>query len=350
MRAPLIGHLDHEFHEILAEVSQMLGTIYRRRSGMSIALSATGTGGLEAGITALLDPGDTAIVGTAGFFGDRISELARRRGADVVEVREAPGRHVPADAVLDALERNPNARLVALVHADTSTGVRNPVEELGPALKDTNAMLLVDCVTSLGGIEVDTDGWGIDYAFSCSQKCLGAPPGMSPISLSDRARQRVRDRRRQPPFYFDLELLERYWIERPAVYHHTVPVLGVYALRAALRSVLTEGLDQRWERHAAAGAHLRAAIRERGFELLAEPGYELPQLTSIRVPEGIDGRAIQQRLLDRHGIEIGAALSDAGPAIWRIGLMGVNATIESADAIIEALDDVLEEQRVTVAA
>jgi alanine-glyoxylate transaminase/serine-glyoxylate transaminase/serine-pyruvate transaminase len=350
MRAPLLGHLDAEFHRALDDVASMLGTVYRRRSGLSLALSASGTGGLEAGLTALLEPGDTAIVGTAGFFGDRVVELAKRRGIDVVEVRRAPGQHVPVDAVMDALARNRQAKVVAVVHADTSTGVRNPVGELGAALRDSDAVLLVDCVTSLGGIEVDTDGWNIDYAFSCTQKCLGAPPGMSPISVSDRVRQLIRKRRREPPFYFDLELLERYWVDRPAAYHHTLPVLNVYALHAALRSVVAEGLEQRWERHAAAGAHLRSAMRDRGFELLAEPGHELPQLTAVRVPEGIDGRAVQRRLVERHGIEIGGPLSGAGPAIWRIGLMNVNATIESADAVIEALDDALADERVGVAA
>ena len=350
MRASLLGHLDSEFHAILDEVSSMLGTVYQRQSGVSLALSATGTGGLEAGLAALVEPGETAIVGTAGFFGDRIVELARRRGADVVEVRAAPGRHVPTEALVDALARNPQAKVVAVVHADTSTGVRNPVEELGAELRDTDAMLLVDCVTSLGGIEVDADGWGIDYAFSCTQKCVGAPPGMSPVTMSDRARQRIRDRRREPPFYFDLELLERYWVDRPAAYHHTLPVLQVYALHAALRSVLAEGLPQRWERHAAAGAHLRSALHERGFELLAEPGYQLPQLTAVRVPEGIEGRAVQARLLERHGIEIGAPLNGAGPAIWRIGLMGVNATVECAETVVAALDDVLDDERVRVAA
>jgi alanine-glyoxylate transaminase / serine-glyoxylate transaminase / serine-pyruvate transaminase len=350
MRAPMLGHLDPEFQAILDEVTAMLGDIYRRRSGLSIALSATGTGGLEAGLAALIDPGETAIVGSAGFFGDRITELARRRGADVIEVRAVPGCHVPTDALMDALERNPQVKLIAVVHAETSTGVRNPVHELGAALKGSDAMLLVDCVTSLGGIEVDADGWGIDFAFSCTQKCVGAPPGMSPISISDRARQRLRERRREPPFYFDLELLERYWVERPAAYHHTLPILQAYALHAALHSVLTEGLEQRWRRHAAVGAQLRAAIHDRGLELLSEPGYELPQLTAIRVPKGVDGRAVQRALAERHGIEIGAPLSDTGPAIWRIGMMGVNATAESAEAVLEALDDVLASRGVGVAA
>lgn len=350
MRAPMLGHLDGEFQAILDQVRAMLGEVYRRRSGLTIALSATGTGGLEAGLAALIDPGETAIVGTAGFFGDRIVELARRRGADVIEVRALPGRHVPTDALIGALERNPHARLVAVVHADTSTGVRNPVQELRAALKGSDALLLVDCVTSLGGIEVDADGWGIDYAFSCTQKCIGAPPGMSPISISDRARQRVRERRREPPFYFDLELLERYWVERPGAYHHTLPILQAYALHAALHSVLIEGLEQRWRRHATVGAQLQAAMRDRGLELLAEPGYELPQLTAVRVPEGVDGRAVQRALAERHGIEIGAPLSVKGPPIWRIGLMGVNATADSVDAVVTALDDVLASHGVGVAA
>lgn len=350
MRKPMLGHLDAEFQGILDELVAMLGAVYQRRSGMSIALSVTGTGGLDAGLAALVDPGDKVIAGTAGFFGDRIVELAGRRGAEVIEVRAVAGNHVPTGAFLAALERNPDARLVALVHADTSTGVRNPVGELAAAIADSDAMLLVDCVTSLGGIEVDADGWNVDYAFSCTQKCLGAPPGMSPITVSDRALERIRGRRRELPFYFDLELLERYWIERPASYHHTLPILQVYALHAALHSVLAEGLGERWRRHAAAGAHLRGELQSRGFELLAEPGYQLPQLTAVRVPEGIDGRAVQRALVEQHGIEIGGPLSSGGPAIWRIGLMGANATIEAADAVIEALDDVRSSQQAFVPA
>jgi alanine-glyoxylate transaminase / serine-glyoxylate transaminase / serine-pyruvate transaminase len=343
MQKPMLGHLDPEFHEIVSQVAGMLAAVYQRRHGLTLALSATGTGGLETGLAALVRPTEKIIVGTAGFFGDRLVELSRRRGAQVVEVRADPGEHIETEAFLDAVERHGDAVLVAVVHADTSTGVRQPVDELARALAGADQLLLVDCVTSLGGIELDADQWGLDYCFSCSQKCIGAPPGLSPISVSERALARMRAGGAQVPFYFDLELLAGYWAQRLPAYHHTLPVLSIYALHAALANVLEEGLSARWRRHRLAGNHLQSELRRRGFELLAEPEYQLPQLTAVRVPDGIDGRAVQRRLIEKHGIEIGGPLSKAGPDIWRIGLMGVNASIESAERALGGLEDVLAE-------
>ncbi|HEX7297559.1 MAG TPA: alanine--glyoxylate aminotransferase family protein [Solirubrobacteraceae bacterium] len=340
MRKPMLGHLDAEFHTIVDEVVEMLGAVYQRRGGLALALSATGTGGLEAGLAALVQPGDEVIVGTAGFFGDRIVELARRRGAQVVELRALPGEHIPTERFADALERHPDVTLVAAVHADTSTGVRQPVEELSEVVAGTNALLFLDCVTSLGGNEVDAEGWGLDFCFSCTQKCLGAPPGMSPMAFSERALQRLSSNP-QRSFYFDVELLKRYWVDRPIAYHHTLPILHVYALHEALRQVLAEGLENRWARHADAGGYLQAELERRGLKLLADPRYRLAQLTAVHVPGGIDGRAVQQRLVEDHGVEIGGALGSSGPSIWRIGLMGENATREAADTVLGALDDVL---------
>jgi alanine-glyoxylate transaminase / serine-glyoxylate transaminase / serine-pyruvate transaminase len=208
--------------------------------------------------------------------------------------------------------------------------------------------LMADCVTSLGGVEVDAGGWGIDYAYSCTQKCLAAPPGMSPVALSEAALERIRTRRTSAPFSFDLLLLEKYWIERPTTYHHTAPVLAIYALHEALRLSLEEGLEARWARHAEAGAHLQRQVTGRGLELLADPEHQLAPLTAVRVPDGVDGQEIQGRLLREHGIEVGGGLGPAAPAMWRIGLMGRNATIETADRVLEAFDAVLpRETRLT---
>jgi alanine-glyoxylate transaminase / serine-glyoxylate transaminase / serine-pyruvate transaminase len=202
-------------------------------------------------------------------------------------------------------------------------------------------LLMADCVTSLGGIELDFDGWGIDFAYSCSQKCVGAPPGMSPVAVSDRALERI-DARRQPvPYSFDLRLLEAYWDRRPAVYHHTSPVLHIYALHEALRDVAGEGLTARWHRHASAAAILQAGLKDRGLKLLADPRHQIPQLTAVRVPEGLDPRSVQTRMLREHGIEIGGGLGAAAPAIWRIGLMGHNAQPAVADRVLAALDAAL---------
>src|SRR6185503_1224163 len=216
------------------------------------------------------EPGDIAIVAVTEFFGNRIARMAERTGAKVVEVRADFGQITPNEQLLDAIDRNPDARLVAVVHAETSTGVRHPVEELGRELKrrGSDTLLFVDCVTSLGAHPVEFDEWGFDYAYSCTQKALAAPPGMSPIAISDRALERIKARKAPVPFTFDVDLLAKYWVERPITYHHTAPILHIYALHEALRGVLEEGLENRFARHQEAGAYLQAQLRERGLELL----------------------------------------------------------------------------------
>jgi alanine-glyoxylate transaminase/serine-glyoxylate transaminase/serine-pyruvate transaminase len=346
MERPMLGHLDPDMHDILTEVVELLRAAYQASSGVVLALPATGTSGMEAGLINLLEPGDEAIVGVCGFFGQRIAEIARRCGATVVEVEADWGEHVPNERLLDALDNHPNARLMAVVHAETSTGVEHPLAELGAALSDRDVLLMADCVTSLGGVPLDFDGWGLDYAYSCTQKCLGAPPGMSPIAASDRAMERIRSRTVPVPFSLDLLLHERYWVQRPAVYHHTAPILHIYALHEALRSLLAEGLETRWRRHAVAGGFLQEEIRSRGFELLAEPDYQLAPLTAVRIPDGLDGKQVQTRLLREHAIEIGGGLGPAAPAMWRIGLMGHNASRGVAHAVLMALDKVLADEPV----
>jgi alanine-glyoxylate transaminase / serine-glyoxylate transaminase / serine-pyruvate transaminase len=341
MRRPMLGHLDPAFHAILDEVVALLRAVWRMPDGDVLALPSTGTTAMEAGLANLLEPGDTAIVAEAGFFGRRLGDIAERHGATVVRVTAPWGETVPNAALLDALDRHPEARLVAVVHAETSTGALHPLRELGTALFGYDVLLLADCVTSLGGIPLEAGPWGVDFAYSCTQKCLAAPPGMAPVAISPRAWRRIRARRTPVPFALDLELLRRYWVDRPAVYHHTTPILSVYALHEALRLVLEEGLEARWSRHAAAGAHLQAALRARGLGLLADPGRQMAPLTAVRVPDGVDGRAVQARLLAEHGIEVGGGLGPAAPPIWRIGLMGRNATTATATRVLAALDDVL---------
>jgi alanine-glyoxylate transaminase / serine-glyoxylate transaminase / serine-pyruvate transaminase len=346
MSQPLVGHLDPDLHAILDEITAMLGAVWGRRDGgASIALSSTGTAGMEAGIVNLVAPGATVVVGTAGFFGDRIVQIARRGGARVVEVRAEPGAAIGIERFEEALGRCPDARLVAVVHAETSTGALQPLEELAELLRDRDTLLMADCVTSLGGIELDVDALGIDYAYSCTQKCLGAPPGMSPVTVSESALDRLRTAAHPVSFLLDLPLLLDYWVGRPARYHHTVPSLSIYALHEALRLVLDEGLEERWARHADAGAHLRAGLAQRGLELLADPEVQLPQLTAVCVPDGVDGKAVQGRLLREHAIEVGGGLGPGTPPIWRIGLMGHNATRATADRVLAAFDDVLASER-----
>ncbi|MGH2798295.1 MAG: pyridoxal-phosphate-dependent aminotransferase family protein [Thermoleophilaceae bacterium] len=344
MGRPMLGHLDPDMHEILLDVVAMLRRVYRAPRGLVLPLHCTGMAGMEAGIANLLEPGETAIVARSGFFGGRIAEIAGRHGANVVEVAADWGEGVPNERLLEALDEHPGARLMAVVHAETSTGVEHPLAELAAEMRGRDTLLMADCVTSLGGIELEVGAWGVDYAYSCTQKCLAAPPGMSPIAVSERALERIRARTAPVPFSFDLLLLERYWIERPAAYHHTAPILHIYALHEALRLVLEEGLERRWARHAEVGAHLQRELAERGLELLADPAHQLAPLTAVRVPEGVDGKAVQTRLLREHGIEVGGGLGPSAPAMWRIGLMGRNASVEPADRILAALDAALAEQ------
>jgi len=347
MQKPMLGHLDPDLHEILLELVDFQRRVYNAGSGLVFPHQATGSSGMECGLVNLLEPGDTAIVAVTGFFGNRIARMAERTGAKVVEVRADYGQIAPNEALLDAIDANPDARLVAVVHAETSTGVRHPVEELGRELqrRGSDTLLFVDCVTSLGAHPVEFDAWGFDYAYSCTQKALAAPPGMSPVAISDRALERVAARKTPVPFTFDLDLLRKYWIDRPITYHHTAPILHIYALHEALRGVLDEGLENRFQRHADAGGYLQEQVRSRGLALLADPDYQLAQLTAVCVPEGVDGKDVQARVLKDHDVEIGGGLGPDAPPIWRLGLMGHNARRDAADQVLAALDAVLADTK-----
>jgi alanine-glyoxylate transaminase/serine-glyoxylate transaminase/serine-pyruvate transaminase len=341
MNRSMMGHLDPSLHELLLDLVEMLRAVYGVERGVTLPLQATGMSGMETGIMNLVSPGDVVIVGYAGFFGRRIAQMAARHGAEVVEITRDWGEVVPNAALLDALDQRPDARLLAVVHAETSTGAQHPLAELGAAMRDRDTLLFADCVTSLGGIPLLFSEWGVDFAYSCTQKALGAPPGMSPIAFSERALERVRTRDNQVPFSFDIELLLDYWVKRPATYHHTAPILHIYALYQALRRTLDEGLEARWARHEEAGRYLQTEIGNRGFDLVADAVHQLPHLTAVRVPDGVDGERVRQRLLDEHGIEVGGGLGPDSPSMWRIGLMGPNASIEIADRVLAAFDNVL---------
>lgn len=344
MQRPLLGQMDPDLAEILTEVVAMLREVYGAAGGIVLPLQATGTSGMETGLVSLLEPGDTVIAGVNGYFGRRIVDIAERAGANVVRVDADWGQPVANDRLLAAVDEHPDARLVCVVHAETSTGVLHPLAELGATLRDRDTLLMADCVTSLGGTEVRVDDWGVDYAYSCTQKCVGAPPGMSPVAVSDKALERIAARTHPLPFSFDLNLLRDYWVKRPNAYHHTAPALHIYALHEALREILTEGLEARFARHAEVGGSFQDQIRQRGFDLLANPDFQMPQLTAVRVPDGVDGKRVQTALLRQHGIEIGGGLGPSAPPIWRIGLMGINATPEVADRLLAALDVVFADE------
>jgi alanine-glyoxylate transaminase/serine-glyoxylate transaminase/serine-pyruvate transaminase len=351
MQRPMLGHLDPDMHQVLLEVVELLREAWRAGDDdLVLALSCTGTSAMEAGIVNLVAPGETVIVASCGFFGQRIAEIAHRHGATVAEVDAEWGQSVPNERILAALDEHPNARMVAVVHAETSTGVEHPLEQLGAALADRDVLLMADCVTSLGGIELGFRRFGIDYAYSCTQKCLAGPPGMAPVALSPRAQARLAERTHQPPFSLDLALLKDYWVTRPAKYHHTAPILNIYALHEGLRGAVNEGLEARWRRHLAAGRYLQHGLTSFGLELLADPWRQLAPLTAVRVPDGVDRMAVQNALREERGIEIGGSLGPDSPSIWRIGLMGPNATEETAETVLAALEEVLVSERALVAA
>jgi alanine-glyoxylate transaminase/serine-glyoxylate transaminase/serine-pyruvate transaminase len=341
MAKPMLGHMDPDFQAIMLEVVELLRACYRRTDGLVLPMSGTGTQGIEAGIINLVEPGDKVIVGAAGFFGFRLQEIARRRGADVIEVNDDWGAVVSNDRLLSTLAEHPDARLLAVVHAETSTGARHPLAELAAGMAGSETLLFADCVTSLGAIELEPELWGLDYCASCTQKGLAAPPGMSPVAASPRALERIAARTTPANFNADLLLLADYWTKRPATYHHTAPILHIYALHEALRLALEEGWDARLARHADAGAHFQAGLRDRGLETIADPAHQLPQLTAVRVPAGVDAKEVQARLLREHRIEVGGGLGPTAPAMWRVGLMGENATRQTADTLLEAFDAVL---------
>lgn len=344
MRLPMNGHLDPDFWDILLDLAAGLKALWRAPDGgLTISLSSSGSSAMEAGFMNLIDPGDKVISCHWGFFGSRLNDFAHRVGADVVELAADLGQIVSVDRIMEAVAANPDAKIVSVVHAETSTGADFPLAELASALKasGSEALLYADCVTSLGGQQVEADAWGLDYAYSCSQKALGCPPGLAPISVSERALEVAAKRISPVPYYYDLAELTRYWIDRPIAYHHTMPILQYYALYTGVKLALDEGLQTRWSRNADAGRYFQDQIRSRGFDLLADPDHQLVELTAVKVPDGIDGKQIQTRILREHGIEVGGGLGPTAPPIWRVGLMGVNANRETADRVLTAFDAVL---------
>src|SRR3954470_1327638 len=285
---PLLGHLDPEFLRILDETCARLRTVFDTTNALTLPISGTGSAGMEACFVNLVEPGDTVVVGVNGVFGERMCEVARRAGADVVRVDAEWGMPLDPQRLLDAQREHPHARLVAVVHAETSTGVENDIAPLS-ALRDTSTLLVVDTVTSLGGIPVEIDGWGIDASYSGTQKCLGVPPGLSPITFSPRAVARVQTRALPPQsWYLDVSLIANYVDGASRVYHHTAPVAMVCALHAALGALLEEGLEAAWSRHRAVGTRLQEALPELGFRLVVPEGHRLPELTTAWLPEAAD--------------------------------------------------------------
>ncbi|MGH3897365.1 MAG: pyridoxal-phosphate-dependent aminotransferase family protein [Pseudonocardiaceae bacterium] len=338
---PVLGHLDPEFLTLVSDTAQRLRAVFGTRNRLTLPVSGTGSAGMEACLASLLEPGELAIVGVNGYFGERLCEVARRLGAQVQAVQAPWGRALDPQQLLDTQRQAPQARLVAVVHAETSTGVRNEIAPLHE-LQHTDTLLLVDTVTSLGGIPVEVDAWGVDACYSATQKCLGAPSGIAPVTLSDRAVQRIRDRERPvSSFYLDLILLDAYYQGDPPRYHHTASSTLISAVHGGLGRLLEEGLPAVWERHARVGEGLQAALPEHGFEVFAADGHRLPQLTAVRLPEGVVDAKARAALRENFGIEVGGGLGPLAGAGWRIGLMGHNAQDRPVATLLSALTSTL---------
>ena len=337
---PVLGHLDPDFLTVLDEIADRLRAVFRTANALTLPISGTGSAGMEACLVNLLEAGDHAIIGVNGVFGERMCEVARRCGAEVVRVEAPWGHAIDPQQLLDAHKAAPQARVLGVVHAETSTGVENDIAPLA-GLQLTDTLLLVDTVTSLGGIPVDVDAWGIDAVYSGTQKCLGVPPGLSPVSFSARAVERIRARKKPPQsWYLDLGLLADY-VGSARRYHHTAPISMVYALHAGLRVLREEGLEASWARHALIGAALQAQLPELGFRLFAQAGFRLPELTTAWLPDGADDARLRAQLRDEYDIEVGGGLGELAGKGWRVGLMGHGARERSVVSLMGALRQLL---------
>jgi alanine-glyoxylate transaminase/serine-glyoxylate transaminase/serine-pyruvate transaminase len=339
MREPLLGHLDPAFLEIMDGVQDRLRRLFGTANFMTLPLSATGSAGMEACLANLLERGDEIVVGVAGVFGERMSEVARRIGAKVIRVETEPGTALDPAEMAEAIGRAKPA-VVAFVHAETSTGVLQPVDEIAAAARSAGALVVLDCVTSLGGVPVTIDEWQIDAAYSGTQKCLSCPPGLSPVTFSERAVEQVGERETPvQSWYLDISLLAGYY-GGERIYHHTAPISAIYALAEGLGIIEEEGMERRAERHRRAAAALIDSLAPLGFEPLVAEEHRLPSLTTVRLPEAIlrEGEAkVRGRLLAEHGIEVGGGLGKLAGSIWRIALMGENAREENVERLVAAL-------------
>ena len=344
MATPVIGHLDPQFIAIMEDVKSMLRSLFQTKNELTFAVSATGSAGMETCFVNLLEPGDEALVCVHGVFGNRMSDIVERCGAKLIRVDAPWGEPIDPNKVADALETC-RPKLVAVVHAETSTGVLQPLEEIGRLAHERDALFLVDAVTSLAGTNVPVDDWGIDAIYSAPQKCLSAPPGLAPVSFSPRAVDVMAARTHKvQSWYLDLSMLRQYWQGAKRVYHHTAPISMVYSLYEALRIILEEGLEPRFARHRRYHEMLRDGLERLGFEFIVAPPYRLPMLNAVRIPDGWEDGPARQRLLEEFNIEIGAGLGDFAGKVWRIGLMGNSCTEGHVAALLSALQQIRAER------
>jgi alanine-glyoxylate transaminase / serine-glyoxylate transaminase / serine-pyruvate transaminase len=337
---PPVGHLDPTYLKVMDEIRDLLRYAWQTENEMTMAIAGTGTAAMEATLANIIEPDDVVLIGVKGYFGNRLVDMADRYRAKVCKITKTWGEAFTLEEIKAGIETY-QPKILALVHAETSTGVRQPLEGLAELCQQHNCLLLVDTVTSLGGVPLYIDRWGIDLAYSCSQKGLGSPPGASPFTMSPRAVEKLQQRPNPVPnWYLDISLLAKYWgTER--VYHHTAPINTNYAFREALRIVAEEGLQERWQRHQRNAEMLWQGLTELNLKCHVAEEIRLPTLTTVRIPDGVDGKAVAQKLLKEYNIEIAGGLGELGGKVWRIGLMGYNSRPENVMLLLGALKKVL---------
>jgi len=341
MSTPLIGHLDPEFLVIMDDIKAMVQETLQTKNPLTFVVSAPGSAGMESCFVNLLEPGDEAVICIHGVFGTRMADIAERCGAKVIKVEADWGTPINPEDVKKAMA-SCNPKLLAIVHAETSTGVLQPLEEISEITKEAGALLVVDAVTSYCGTDLKVDEWGIDALYSGSQKCLSAPPGLSPVTFSQAAIDVLENRKTKVQSWFlDLTMVKNYWAGAKRAYHHTAPVSAMFAMREALRIVLEEGLENRFKRHQKNHELLRDGLEAMDFKFLVEKQYRLPMLNAVVIPDGVDEALVRKRLLNEYNIEIGGGLGPYAGKIWRIGLMGESSTPNHVNMLLAALKEVM---------
>ena len=344
LTSPVIGHMDPAYFKTLDQIGDRLRRVFQTQNRLTHATPGRGTSGMEACVANLIEPGDPVLICVHGYFGDRLRQMAERQEADVKVIEGDWGRPTDPQRVKEALH-NKGYKVIALVHAETSTGVQQPLDDIVQLAKEHGTMVLLDTVTSLGGVEIKVDEWGLDAAYSCSQKCIGAPPGLAPVTFSDRAVEAARNRKHPiRSWYLDITLLDRYWGAAPRVYHHTSSSTLNYALLEALLLIEEEGLQNRFERHLKNHQALVAGVEAMGLEMLVKPEHRLPTLNTIRVPDGVNEAEVRGYLLQTFNLEIGAGLGSLAGQVWRVGLMGYSSSAENVLFFLSAVSRALAVQ------
>lgn len=340
MSQPLVGHLDPYFLQVMDQIQEMLRYVFQTKNSLTLAIPGTGTAAMEAAVANMVEPGDPVLVCANGYFGLRIAEMVERYNGKLTTLKRPWGEVFQLDEIERALEES-QAKVVAIVQAETSTGARQQLEGLAQLVHAQDGVLIVDAVTSLGGLPLRVDEWELDVVYSGTQKCLGCPPGLGPITLSPRAAQRLHNRRTQVAnWYLDLSRLERYW-SAERVYHHTAPISAFYGLHEGLRLVIAEGLAARWERHRRNAELFWHGLGQIGLECHVTTDHRLPSLTTVRIPEGGDDLQTRKRLLEDYNIEIAGGFGELKGIVWRIGLMGHSSRSENVELLLGALKDIL---------